>query len=147
MLTLKFTGDKDTLHNVSLSLSNKWSLHFTGLSDKLTHSLREWVNSYMNGTPQPFVPSNGSPFQTKVWAALARIPFGTTVSYQQLAQTIGSPRAVRAVGTACGQNPFALLIPCHRVIRTDGSLGGFAYGLEVKQALLDFERTHSRPLK
>jgi len=147
MLTIEFVGDKETLHQVKLSLSSKLSLQFTGLSDKLTHSLREWVNSYLNGSPQPFVPSQGTSFQTKVWAALAQIPFGTTVSYQQLAQTIGSPQAVRAVGTACGQNPFALLVPCHRVIRTDGTLGGFAYGLEVKQKLLDFERELKSPLK
>ncbi len=147
-LKIQFIGHKDTLHKVSLSLSPKLSIECIGLSDSLTHSLREWVRAYCNGTPVPLqnLP-HGSPFQTKIWSALTQIPFGTTLSYQELAAQTNSPRAARAAGTACGQNPWPLLIPCHRIIRTDGTLGGFAFPLEIKQRLLDFEREHSLSLK
>src|SRR5574341_1595693 len=75
-------------------------------------------------------------FQWRVWQELRRIPFGRTRTYSQVAAAIGSPRATRAVGRACATNPAALAIPCHRVIREDGGLGGYRWGLERKQALL-----------
>ena len=81
----------------------------------------------------------GTAFQLKVWRALLDIPLGTTLTYAQVAERIGAPRAVRAVGSACGANPAALLVPCHRVVRRDGTLGGYRWGLEVKAALLDLE--------
>jgi AraC family transcriptional regulator of adaptative response/methylated-DNA-[protein]-cysteine methyltransferase len=82
----------------------------------------------------------GTAFQVRVWEALRRIPSGETRTYSQVAAEIGAPRAVRAVGSACGANQLALAVPCHRVIRTDGSLGGYRWGLEVKEALLRAER-------
>lgn len=82
----------------------------------------------------------GTVFQRKVWEQLRRIPAGETRSYQQIARAIGAPRAVRAVGSACGANPVALVIPCHRALRTDGSLGGYAWGLERKEKLLRIEK-------
>lgn len=81
----------------------------------------------------------GTAFQERVWQALKDIPAGETLSYAQLAAAIGSPAAVRAVGSACGANAVAVAIPCHRALRSDGSLGGYAYGLERKRALLDRE--------
>ncbi|HSH58702.1 MAG TPA: methylated-DNA--[protein]-cysteine S-methyltransferase [Acidimicrobiales bacterium] len=78
----------------------------------------------------------GTAFQARVWEALRRIPAGTTRSYAQVAGSIGTPAAVRAVANACGANPVALVVPCHRVIRTDGSLGGYRWGIEVKAELL-----------
>ena len=78
----------------------------------------------------------GTAFQRRVWEELRRIPPGETRSYAALAAAAGNPRAVRAAGSACGANQIAVLIPCHRVTRTDGSLGGYAYGLERKRALL-----------
>ncbi|MDE3093049.1 MAG: bifunctional DNA-binding transcriptional regulator/O6-methylguanine-DNA methyltransferase Ada [Acidobacteriota bacterium] len=81
----------------------------------------------------------GTAFQLRVWRELLDIPLGTTLTYAQVAERIGAPRAVRAVGSACGANPAALLVPCHRVVRRDGSLGGYRWGLEVKAALLDLE--------
>lgn len=81
----------------------------------------------------------GSEFQNKVWRALTEIPFGKTVSYSDLAKTIGSPKAARAVGAANGKNPLSIVIPCHRVIGTDGTLCGFAGGLETKAILLTLE--------
>ena len=82
----------------------------------------------------------GTVFQRRVWDALRRIPRGETRSYQEIARAIGAPRAVRAVGSACGANPVALFVPCHRVLRSDGSLGGYAWGLERKQTLLGIEK-------
>ncbi|WHO40172.1 bifunctional DNA-binding transcriptional regulator/O6-methylguanine-DNA methyltransferase Ada [Sphingobium sp. AP49] len=87
----------------------------------------------------------GTAFQQAVWAALRAIPPGETRSYGEIAAAIGRPGAVRATGTACGNNQLALLIPCHRVLRQDGSLGGYAYGVERKHALLDRERKSGPP--
>jgi methylated-DNA-[protein]-cysteine S-methyltransferase len=81
----------------------------------------------------------GTPFQKKVWAALLTIPFGETRSYRQIAEQIGSPSAVRAVGAANGKNPISIVAPCHRVIGASGKLTGFAGGLEAKALLLTLE--------
>jgi methylated-DNA-[protein]-cysteine S-methyltransferase len=85
----------------------------------------------------------GSPFQLKVWNALRKIPGGTTTSYGALAKKIGKPDAVRAVGLANGQNPVALIVPCHRVIGSDGSLTGYGGGLPRKRWLLEHEARHA----
>ena len=82
----------------------------------------------------------GTEFQLSVWHALQRIPAGQTTTYASIAEAIGRPKAVRAVGTAIGANPIGFLIPCHRVIRTDGGLGGFRWGLECKKKMLEWER-------
>lgn len=82
----------------------------------------------------------GTPFQTTVWQALLTIPAGTTISYQELAKMIGKPKAHRAVARAVATNTIAYFIPCHRVIRADGSLGGFRWGVERKKALLEYEK-------
>lgn len=81
----------------------------------------------------------GTDFQRKVWQALRRIPVGTTVSYADVAGALGAPRSVRAVAQACGANPIAVLIPCHRVVRSDGALGGYRWGTERKSMLLRME--------
>jgi methylated-DNA-[protein]-cysteine S-methyltransferase len=81
----------------------------------------------------------GTPFQREVWAALRRVPYGTTTTYGALAAAVGRPSAVRAVGAANGRNPFCLVVPCHRVVGADGSLTGYAGGLDRKRFLLDLE--------
>ncbi|KRS13490.1 6-O-methylguanine DNA methyltransferase [Roseovarius atlanticus] len=81
----------------------------------------------------------GAPFQIKVWEALMRIPSGHVTTYSEIAQSIGNPRAVRAVGTAVGRNPVSFLIPCHRALRKSGGLGGYHWGLPVKRAILAWE--------
>jgi len=84
--------------------------------------------------------SGGTPFQQRVWAALRGIPFGATASYGDVARAVGSPRAARAVGQAAGANPVAIVVPCHRVVRAGGALGGFSAGLPIKRWLLRHER-------
>ncbi|MFV1464319.1 bifunctional helix-turn-helix domain-containing protein/methylated-DNA--[protein]-cysteine S-methyltransferase [Phaeobacter sp. JH20_36] len=81
----------------------------------------------------------GAPLQIKVWEALLRIPSGQVTTYSEIAQSIGAPRAVRAVGTAVGRNPVSWLIPCHRALRKSGALGGYHWGLPVKRAMLAYE--------
>lgn len=81
-------------------------------------------------------PVTGTKFQKLVWNAISQIPFGSTVTYTELAKLIGRPKAHRAVANACGTNPIAILNPCHRVVRTDGSLGGYHWGVSKKAALL-----------
>jgi len=81
----------------------------------------------------------GTAFQHRVWDALRRIPPGQTRSYAEIAELIGQPKAVRAVASACAANPLAVAIPCHRVVRTDGSLSGYRWGIGRKKALLDRE--------
>jgi AraC family transcriptional regulator of adaptative response/methylated-DNA-[protein]-cysteine methyltransferase len=81
----------------------------------------------------------GTDFERQVWQGIAAIPAGKTRSYSQLAQSLGRPEAPRAVASACGRNRIAVLIPCHRVLRSDGNLGGYRWGLERKQALLNAE--------
>lgn len=87
----------------------------------------------------------GTAFQHRVWQALRQIPVGETISYAQLARRIGMPRAVRAVARACASNPVALAVPCHRVVRTDGGVSGYRWGVERKRALLERERAATAP--
>jgi AraC family transcriptional regulator of adaptative response/methylated-DNA-[protein]-cysteine methyltransferase len=98
------------------------------------------------GGPAPDVPLDvqGTVFERKVWAFLQQIPAGAPCSYQAVALAIGAPKAARAVGRACGANRLALLIPCHRVLRGDGALGGYRWGLARKQALLERESEKSK---
>ncbi|MGE3274774.1 MAG: methylated-DNA--[protein]-cysteine S-methyltransferase [Vicinamibacterales bacterium] len=112
-------------------------------------AIRAELDAYFAGRLRAFtvpVRPGGTAFQGRVWAALQRIPYGETISYQDLADRIGNPRAVRAVGLANGANPVAIVIPCHRVIGRNGSLVGFGGGLPIKQALLDLERGQRRLL-
>ncbi len=89
---------------------------------------------------RPALYLDGTDFQVKIWEALMEIPEKTTTTYSDIADRVGKPKAVRAVGTAVGTNPIAYLIPCHRVIRNDGTLGGYRWGLEVKKKMLAYEK-------
>jgi methylated-DNA-[protein]-cysteine S-methyltransferase len=91
----------------------------------------------------PMAP-DGTEFQKRIWDELIRIPYGETISYAELARRVGSEGAARAVGRANATNPIAIVVPCHRVIGANGSLTGYAYGVEMKRRLLDFERGQIR---
>jgi AraC family transcriptional regulator of adaptative response/methylated-DNA-[protein]-cysteine methyltransferase len=84
----------------------------------------------------------GTVFQTKIWQALRIIPLGSTLSYQQFANRLGMPTATRAVASACGKNRLALLVPCHRIVRADGGLGGYRWGIERKRRILELESSN-----
>jgi methylated-DNA-[protein]-cysteine S-methyltransferase len=102
----------------------------------------EQLREYFRGERKTFslrLSPEGTAFQKAVWSELRNIPYGETISYKQLAERIGKPRAVRAVGAANGANPIPIIIPCHRVIGNDGHLTGFGGGLPLKQRLLDLE--------
>jgi methylated-DNA-[protein]-cysteine S-methyltransferase len=110
----------------------------SGLLGTALHQLQE----YFLGQRQAFTLSlapPGTPFQLRVWQELQRIPFGTTLTYRELAQRLGMPQAARAVGHANGRNPLAIVIPCHRLIGSDGQLRGYAGGIALKQRLLQHE--------
>jgi methylated-DNA-[protein]-cysteine S-methyltransferase len=107
----------------------------------------EQLEAYFDGALREFdlpLRPGGTEFQRKVLAELRKIPYGTTVSYGDVARRIGKPKALRAVGAANGQNPIPIIIPCHRVIGASGDLTGFGGGLPVKQALLRLEMEHSQ---
>ena len=113
-------------------------------SDPLLDSLAERLARYLAGEPVTFpleelALERSGPFQTAVLRAEHAIPRGSLSTYGRIAAHIGHPRAARAVGTALGSNPFPILIPCHRAVRSDGSLGGYAGGLEMKRVLLALE--------
>lgn len=108
---------------------------------------RQQLEEYFAGARQQFslpLAASGTAFQQQVWAALCAIPYGQTTSYGALAKDIGNANAVRAVGTANGSNPLGIIVPCHRVIGADGSMTGYAGGLERKRWLLAHEAKHVR---
>ncbi len=110
--------------------------------DALLGDARRQLTEYFAGERTTFdlpLRPAGAPFQLRVWDALRRIPYGETASYGELARELGHPTAARAVGAANGRNPIAIVVPCHRVIGANGSLTGYAGGLECKRALLDLE--------
>ncbi len=110
-----------------------------------TKGLQRWASAllqYFQGQRSrldPPVDIQGTAFQRRVWEELQKIPYGQTRSYSEIAQAIGRPKAVRAVARACAANPVLILIPCHRVIRKDGTLGGYSSGIARKRALLMLE--------
>ncbi|MHC5011309.1 MAG: methylated-DNA--[protein]-cysteine S-methyltransferase [Planctomycetota bacterium] len=107
----------------------------------LTADAASVIRRYLSGGPDPHVPvvlpEQG--FSARVWREIARIPRGKVISYGRLARKLRKPQAARAVGQACGRNPVPLVVPCHRVVASDGSLGGFGAGVAVKRKLLELE--------
>ncbi len=108
----------------------------------LREAMRQ-LNEYFAGERDTFdlaLDIRGTPFQRAVWSALQALPFGVTTSYREIAQRLANPKAIRAAGTAIGRNPVSIIVPCHRVLGTSGTLSGYAGGLERKQYLLAFEK-------
>jgi methylated-DNA-[protein]-cysteine S-methyltransferase len=114
--------------------------------DRDSAGVAECIEAYFEGEigaiDKVLVNAAGTPFQRDVWHALRRIPPGETASYGEIAAAVGKPRAVRAVGSANANNPTALVVPCHRVIRSDGTIGGYGGGLDRKRWLLAHEAAH-----
>ena len=110
----------------------------TELVREAKHQLQEYFEGRRRFFTLPVAPA-GTPFQQRVWEELQKIPWGATTTYREIARRIGQPTAVRAVGSANGRNPVAIVIPCHRVIGSDGSMTGYAGGLATKRRLLQLE--------
>ncbi len=112
----------------------------TGLFAEATRQLRAYFKGGLREFSLALAP-DGTMFQQAVWTALRGIPYGTTISYGEIARRIGKPQAMRAVGAANGRNPLPIVVPCHRVIGSDGRLTGYGGGLHIKEALLALERS------
>lgn len=107
---------------------------------------QQQLEEYFSGKRKQFdlpLKQKGTAFQQKAWEYLSSIPYGRTVSYKEEAEAIGSPNGFRAVGSANGSNNIAIIVPCHRVINANGKLGGYAYGLTIKEKLLELEKSFS----
>ncbi len=121
-----------------------------GAGHPVLERAREQLGEYFQGRRTAFdlpLAPPGTPFQRAVWKELCAIPFGQTLSYGELARRVGRPGAARAVGAANGQNPIAIIVPCHRVIGADGSLTGYGGGVERKRWLLAHERAAALPAR
>jgi methylated-DNA-[protein]-cysteine S-methyltransferase len=119
---------------------NGFSLKSEGNPSGFSKAIRAYFAGELHAIDSLPVQTAGTPFQQEVWQALRQIPCGTTISYAQLAEQIGRPKAVRAVGLANGCNPIPIVVPCHRVIGSDGSLTGYGGGMERKRWLLEHEK-------
>ena len=122
-------------------LVNRWPL---ALFEEKPNRLASWVEATFASKGNVDLHVMGAPLQIKVWEALMRIPSGYVTTYSNIAQSIQNPKAVRAVGTAVGRNPVSFIIPCHRVLRKSGELGGYHWGTPVKRAILAFEGARSK---
>ncbi|MEH6512081.1 methylated-DNA--[protein]-cysteine S-methyltransferase [Maribacter arcticus] len=140
----KITGSSEGLSSIIVLDSEE------PLTDVIPESLEDAVyqlNEYFEGIRTEFqldLNPEGTEFQKKVWLELQNIPYGRTASYMELSKLIGDPKAIRAVGAANGRNPLWIVVPCHRVIGSDGSLTGYAGGLHRKKWLLEHESPHKQ---
>ena len=144
---LKLVANEQALVAVLWENENPKRVRLAELLEEAQHPVlletARQLNEYFAGQRRQFdllLDFEGTDFQQKVWQALLSIPFGETRSYKQIAEQIGNPKAVRAVGAANGKNPISIIAPCHRVIGASGKLVGFAGGLENKDILLKIER-------
>lgn len=140
---------KSKIGNIFIAEENKkiTNISFSKISGicnetKLLKLAKTQITEYLNGIRKTFdlpIKFNGTKFQTKVWNELLKIPYGKTASYKEIATKIGNKNSFRAVGNANNKNKLLILIPCHRIIKTDGTLGGYAGTIEIKKKLLDLE--------
>lgn len=136
---IEISGDDDFVSTVVFVKEAKAD---TELLPRVIRDCKQQLEEYFAGTRKEFslkLSQAGTDFQRKVWTELCNIPYGKTISYLQLAKTLGDARSIRAVGTANGRNNLAIIVPCHRVIGSNGTLVGYAGGLDKKKWLLDFE--------
>lgn len=138
--TLRIQGSHESIIGIHFSKeSKKRSVKVPSAVQKLFKQLDEYFQGKRTEFDLPFEFVKGTPFQKKVWKALTTIPYGQTVSYKQIAQKVGSPKAFRAVGMANNKNPISIVVPCHRVIGANGQLVGYGGGLNHKKTLLTLE--------
>ena len=146
---VKITASEKGVTSIDLSSSDRAARQQPAGEDggaaSIVEEARAQLLSYLDGTRREFSfsvdYSAGTPFQRKVWKAITRIPYGRVRSYQWVAMRVGGKQYARAVGMALGANPVPIVVPCHRIISHDGSLGGFSCGLPLKRRLLSLEGT------
>lgn len=140
----KFYCRTDKIFRIELLLHPFFDACIFGADSGLTKKIKLWIEAYskkiLPDIDLPLLWPTLSPFQKGVIFGLKDVSFGTTLSYKDLAERLGHPKAYRAVGVACGRNPFPLILPCHRIVNAKSGLGGFSQGIEVKKALLEHER-------
>ncbi len=147
MIDSRYRKKRTTIDN---RLKNKLKAEFIEQEDDILKKTKLQLDEYFNNTRKIFnIPllMVGSDFQLKVWKELQNIPYSTTTSYLQIAKNIGNEKAVRAVANANGANAIGIIVPCHRVIGTNGTLTGYAGGLNLKKELLDIEQDKSKVYK
>ena len=146
-LCLLWLGDQETRRAIDNWIRKKLDAEPVDQNDEVLEKTRKQVNEYLKGNRKEFdIPllMVGTDFQRRVWKALIRIPYGATSTYGKIAEDIGIPRAVRAVGGAAGANPISIIVPCHRVIGSNGGLVGYGGGLPLKKWLLRLEQGDTR---
>ena len=133
---------KDYIAKIN-TIKRKKNTNVITINEKKLPILEKKISGYMEGSLKDMALEPvflvGSEFEKKAWKAASKVPFGKTSSYREIAEICRSPRACRAVGNAMGKNPVMLLVPCHRIIKSDGSCGGFSAGPDLKKKLLEFE--------
>jgi O-6-methylguanine DNA methyltransferase len=135
------TTEKEFLRQLRKQISGK-IVKGEGLNRRVLAQLRKYLEGKLKQFDCP-LDMEGTAFQKRVWSALRKIPYGKTQSYADVARAIGHPKAFRAVGNANGTNPVPIIVPCHRVIESNGGLGGYGSGIGIKKRLLEFERSHA----
>lgn len=139
---LQLVGDDRYLRHIFFPTHSLQPPPHWQLVESLPYPVAEQLTAYFAGALTEFdlpISPEGTTFQLEVWAALEEIPYGETISYMELARRVGNPDAVRAVGLANGKNPLPIVVPCHRVIGSDGSMTGYGGGLSTKEFLLTHE--------
>ncbi len=136
-LFLVFSGK--TLAEIRFEGEEKPSYPRGRAPEQFTKQLGDYFSGSLKEFHHPFLFLSGTDFEKKVWLALGGIPYGETRTYKWLAEEVENPKASRAVGQALSRNPIPIVVPCHRVIESDGSLGGYSGGIEIKRRLLDME--------
>lgn len=141
-ISLYLVATETHLINIQFTQPQKALLQTTELLSMATIQLDEYFQGKRTTFSLPFK-LTGTPFQLAVWKELQNIPYGKTTSYKEIAQKINKPKAYRAVGMANNKNPLPIIIPCHRVIGSNGKLIGYAGGLKLKNYLLELEKSHT----
>lgn len=139
---ISITEEDDKISEISIG---EPAVCFFMAETKLISDAKKQLNEYFAGKRKNFdlpVALSGTDFQMSVWEKLSEIPYGETRTYKQVAEMIGSPSSYRAVGSAAGKNPVPIIVPCHRVIASGGSMSGYALGADAKKFLIELESSH-----
>lgn len=142
---MEITADDECVTSVAFVDRMDISKAMNGTND-IAENAADQLAEYFTGERKTFdikMKQEGTDFQKQVWDFLPSIPYGETTTYGEIAEKLGNSKAVRAVSSAVAKNPFAVIVPCHRVIAKDGSISGYAWGVEKKEALLAFEKKNS----